>query len=245
MVGILLTSIIPLFMYVNEVNNYYDRIVIELKITDQERSMEDLTVYAYGINETSNIDVYLRNSGPVSLNITRIWMMRKDLQKTLCFNSTNLSILPLQLIASSQTTIEMLDLASILENEVVDYFNIEVSTDRGNKYSSETNSLHKIRGGWETRLPDFQIQVIILSDWGVDNFRIEAEGADSSTAGFYDRVETYQVHGEFFTIFPLPMPGSYLITASEKSGSQWEQIGNSTVTLTWIDPTAIRQFHDT
>ena len=245
MVGILFTSVLPLFIYVNEVNNYYDRTVVDLKIKDQERSMEDLIVYAYGHNNTSTaIDVFLRNSGPVSLQITRIWVMRRDLQKTLCFDSRNISRLPLQLIASNQTTIEMLDIVSILENETVDYFNIEVSTERGNKYSSQTNWLHKIPDRWETGIPDFQVQVIITSGWGVDDFRIEVEGADSSTAGFYDRVESYQEHGDYFTVILLPMAGSYLVTASKRSGQDWIQIGNSTVILTWIDPTVLRQFED-
>ncbi len=37
MVGILMTSILPTFIYVNEVNNYYDRAVVELKIVDEDR----------------------------------------------------------------------------------------------------------------------------------------------------------------------------------------------------------------
>lgn len=251
MVGILFTSVIPLFMYVNEVNNYYDRTVVDLKIEDQERSMEDLTVYAFGHDNTSTaIDVFLINTGPVSLNITRIWVMSRDLNKTLIFDSTNLTSLPLQLIASNQTTIEMLDLVSILmypdpNGEKVDYFNIEVATNRGNKYSSQTNSLHKIQGGWETGTQNFQIQVIIVSDWGLSTYRIEVDGADNSTSGFYDRVESFQIHGEFFTVIPVPKVGSYLVTVSKQQGQQWNEIGNSTVVLTWAHPSALREFDDT
>lgn len=247
MVGILFTSVIPLFMYVNEVNNYYDRTVVDLKIEDQERSVEDLTVYAFGHNDTSeSIDVFLINSGPVSLNVTRIWVMRTDLEKTLIFNSTNLSCLPLQLVASAQATIEDLNITSIImDDEELDFFNIEVATNRGNKYSSQTNSLHKISGGWETGSQDFQIQVIIISDWGLNNYRIEVDGADNSTTGFYDRVESFQIHGEFFTVIPVPKAGYYNVTVSKQHGSEWDEIGNSTVVLTWAHPSALREFDDT
>ena len=136
MVGILLTAVIPLFIYVNEVNNYYDITTIDMKIVDDKRSMEDLDVFAFGHNQTSTaIDVFLVNRAPFSLNITRIWVIRTDLQKTLIFNSTNVVSLPLQLRASTQATIENLNLVTILENETIDYFNIEVATERGKKYA--------------------------------------------------------------------------------------------------------------
>jgi len=248
MVGILFTTIIPLFIYVNEVNNYYDRTVVNMKIADQERSMEDLDVYAFGHSQTSEkIDVFLVNRGSVSLNVTRIWVMRKDLQKTLIFTSVNLSCLPLQLDASAQITIENLSLTTILESENLNYFNIEVATERGNKYPSITNPLHKTAFGWETGVQDFQIQVIVLSDWGLNEYKVETIGADNSTSGFYDIVKSYQVHGDFFTIIPVPRAGSYNVTVWKwKGGGYNAKVGNSTVVLlTWSHPSTLRKFDDT
>jgi len=70
-------------------------------------SLEEFEVYAFGQNETSvDIELFLMNTGPVSLNVTHIWAMRQDLQKTLIFTSLNETNLPLQLIASSQMRIE-------------------------------------------------------------------------------------------------------------------------------------------
>ena len=88
MVGILMTSVIPLFMYVNRVNNYYDRTVAEMKIADDDRGREDLEVYAYGASSTS-ISVWLRNKGAVPVNVSRIRVMREDLERIMIFNSTN------------------------------------------------------------------------------------------------------------------------------------------------------------
>ena len=247
-VGILFTSIIPLFMYVNQVNNYYDRTVVEMKTADQERSMEELEVYAYGHNQTGKaVDVFLVSRGAVSLNVTRIWVMRKDLQKTLLFSSANLSFLPLQLIASAQTTIENIPLTSIItDDQSVDYFNIEVATERGRKYSSKTNSLHRTATGWENGSPDFQIQVIVLSDKHDDRYKIEAVGADDATQSFHSVVESGKVAGDFFTIISVPTAGSYNVTAWKWQGGGYNsKVGDTTtILLTLTRPTTLIRFQD-
>ncbi len=70
-VGIMITSIIPTFIYINEVNNYYDRTVVDLKITDNERSMENLEVYAYG-HSLTEVDVFIVNRAYCSIPIFSI-----------------------------------------------------------------------------------------------------------------------------------------------------------------------------
>ena len=244
MVGILFTSVIPLFMYVNEVNNYYDRTVVDLKIADQERSMEELTIYAYGNEDDLTIDVSFINRGSVAANITRIWVMRGDLNDTLIFNSTNLSSLPLLIRPSAQKTIGDLNLAKIITNQTkLDYFNIEVATERGNKFSSQTNSLHKLETGeWETGTMEFQIQVIVLSDMGNDRYLIEVEGIYNTT--HYNFVDSSTVQGQFFTVFTVPVAGTFNLTVSNIKGMNPRHVGNSTIVLTWIHPKAIRQFDD-
>jgi hypothetical protein len=218
-----------------------------MKIADDKRSMEDLVIYAFGHNQTGNaIDVFLINRGSISLNITRIWITRTDLQKILVFTPMNLSELPLQLMASSQATIGNLDLTSILEfDEMKDYFNIEVATERGKKYASLTNALHKTPTGWETGTPDFRIQVIVLSDWGLDEYKIEVEGDDNGTSGFYDILVSHQLHGDFFAVIPVPKAGSYNTTVWKWQGSGYdEKIGSSIVVLTWSHPSSLRRFED-
>ena len=244
MVGILITSIIPLFMYVNEVNNYYDITVVDMKIADQDRSMEDLTVYAYGYNDTA-IVVFLVNRSPLSVNITRIWVMRWNLNRTSIFNSTIDSRLPIHIRASGQVSIDLNieDIIAIKDN--LNSFNIEVATERGNKFSSQTNSLRRIVEGeeyrWETGAFKFQISVIVLSDQGNDRYFIEIEGIYNTT--HYDFVDSSTVQGQFFSIFTLPMPGTYNVTVSNIKGPPYH-VGNSTVALSGIHPTAVRQFDD-
>jgi len=246
MVGILITSIIPLFMYVNEVNNYYDRTVVDMKISDQDRSMEDLAVYAWGQTDTV-IDVFLVNRSPLSVNIMRIWVMRWNLDSTLIFNSAIDTRLPLQIRATGQDSID-LNIEDIIDpiEENLNSFNIEVVTERGNKFSSQTNSLRRIQEGeeyrWETGAFEYQISVIVLSDQGNDRYKIEIMGIIDTT--HYDFVDSSTVQGQFFSIFTVPMPGTYSVTVTSILGPPYE-VGYSEVALTGIHPTAVRQFDDT
>ena len=210
MVGILFTTIIPIYIYVNAVNNYYDRTVVDMKIADQERSMEDLDVYAWGSSDTGDdIDVFLENKGSVSLNVVHIWAMRIDLVKTLIFTSQNVSSLPLQINPSNQATVGNLSLSTILESNETDYFNIEVTTARGNKFPSKTNPLHHNGGGWVSSSNPPWIQVIIRSSQDDDNYRVEAVCVES---GESYPIEAYKVHGSFSTIILVKDFGSYNVT---------------------------------
>ena len=237
MVGILMTSILPTFIYVNEVNNYYDRAVVDLKITDNERNQENLEVYAYGHNETS-VDVFIVNRAPLASNISRIWVMNKTLQDAWIFNSTNRLDIPLFLGAAEQTTLR-LDFTEI--NEVGNSYIIEVTTERGNKFSSTTNPLtYTPEGTWQTGTTEFQIQVIIQSNQGQDRYLIQIYGPESH----YDFVDSTTVQGMFFSIFSVPQAGQYNITVHNiKSGSYL--VGEMTRILTWIYPSTYCQFDDT
>lgn len=244
MVGIILTSILPLYMYVNQINNYYDSTVANMGLADQVRSTEALDVYAFPHNDTSTqIDVFLMNNGPMSLNVTRIWIVRTDLQKVLIFNSTNLPSLPLHLQGSAQTTIQGLSAASIITNDPTkDYFNVIVATERGRQYSSQTNPLHKIAGGWETGSQSFQIQVLVVAySWGSQNtYRIKVVGADDVTSGYNSTVYSPpKMHGDFYTIIPVWQSGSYNVT----TWSNGSPLGETTVLITWNHPTTFVPFY--
>lgn len=236
MVGILITSILPTFIYVNEVNNYYDRTVVDLKITDNERSLENLEVYAYGYTEYE-VDVFIINRAPLATNITRIWVMNSTLQDAWIFTSTNSSDLPLYIIAANQTTLR-LDFTDI-KVEGCNYI-IEVTTDRGNKFSSNTNPLTSASGGeWQTGTSEFKIQVLILSKLGSDDYGIAIHDYE----GYSDNVDVSGVQGQFFYIFDVPQAGVYNITVQNTKKDY--QVGTIDVTLTWLRPTAFTQFDDT
>jgi len=238
MVGILITSILPTFIYVNEVNNYYDRTVVDLKIADEDRDYEDLEVHAYGHNETT-VDVLIINRAPLASNITRIWVMNTTLQDAWIFNSTNYPVLPLYLSASEQTSIRM-DFTSI--NIEGSSYRIEVTTDRGNKFSSATNPLTYTSGTWQTGSMAFNVQVIVRSSQGNSRYLIKIYGPENH----FDFVDSATVQGQFFSVFSVPQAGQYNVTVQNiKGGGSYYVPTNQTVVLSWIYPTAFCQFDDT
>jgi hypothetical protein len=188
MVGILITSILPTFIYVNEVNNYYDRTVVDLRIADEARDY-------------------------------------------------NYPDLPLYLSASEQTSLRM-DFSGI--NSEGSYI-IEVTTMRGNKFSSATNPLTYTSGDWQTGSMDFNIQVLVQSSQGNDRYMIQIYGPENH----FDFVDSATVQGQFFSVFSVPQAGLYNVTVQNIQGSSYYVPTNQTVILSWIYPTAFCQFDDT
>jgi hypothetical protein len=236
MVGILITSILPTFIYVNEVNNYYDRTVVDLRIADEARDYENLEVHAYGHNETT-VDLLIINRSPLATNISRIWVMNSTLKNAWIFNSTNYPDLPLYLSASEQTSLRM-DFSGI--NSEGSYI-IEVTTMRGNKFSSATNPLTYTSGDWQTGSMDFNIQVLVQSSQGNDRYMIQIYGPENH----FDFVDSATVQGQFFSVFSVPQAGLYNVTVQNIQGSSYYVPTNQTVILSWIYPTAFCQFDDT
>jgi hypothetical protein len=237
MVGILITSILPTFIYVNEVNNYYDRTVVDLKIADEDRDSEDLEVHAYGHNDTT-VDILIINRAPLASNITRIWVMNTTLQDVWIFNSTNYpDDLPLYLSASEQISLR-LDFTGI--NSEGSSYRIEVTTDRGNKFSSATNPLTYTSGEWQTGSMEFNIQVIVQSSQGNDRYLIQIYGPENH----FDFIDSATVQGQFFSVFSVPQAGQYNVTVQNIKGSSYYVPTNTSVILSWIYPTAFCQFVD-
>ena len=161
--------------------------------------------------------------------------MNSTLQDAWIYNST--PDLPLYLVAANQTTLRLNFTGISVEG--CSYI-IEVATERGNKFSSNTNPLTFTQGGeWQTGTSEFNIQVLILSTQGSDDYRIEIHGLDD----YSDNVDVSGVQGQFFYIFDVPQAGDYNITVQDTK--QGQPVGNATVTLTWLRPTAFTQFDDT
>ena len=243
MVGILITSIIPMFLYVNEVNNYYDKTVVEMKIADDERSREDIEVYAYGANETA-ISVWLKNKGAVSVNITHIRVMRADLQKVIIYNSTNRpENFTLQISASAQETIVGLDLTPVLEDGK-NKFNIYVATNRGNSFASETNTLSQSGNGWETSVMEFLINIMIHSPSTQDfQFKVYNTTGGSKDDPITEK-EIENVHGTDYTMVNVPMAGIYNVTCYRRVGSVYSELVDEKFrTLTWSHPVTWMEFY--
>jgi len=248
-VGILFTTVIPLFMYVNSVNNYYDATVVNMGIADQERSREDVIFYAYGhtVEDEELFSLFIINQGSITVNVTHVWVVRTDLEVegTLVFTSQNVSIpingvsLPLQLAPSNQRAIGNLTVTSILDPDDPDknYFNVYITTARGNKFPSGTNPLHK-NGGWGTSGNWPWIDVRINSGDGSNDFTIRIK---CDTIGYDEYWHAFKINGPYSLICKLPDVGVYNVTA----WSDEVNIGTKPdIVLTAMNPIAYVYYED-
>ena len=226
-------------MYVNQVNNYYDMTVIEMRYEEEDKNNEDLRVYAYGTSATS-INIWLKNDGAIPVNINRLWVERADLQKAIIFNSTNRpDNFTLQLPASSQVTLRDLDLSSALESTNENKFNVYAITDRGNKFASQTNTLSQSGDGWETSSTEFMINIMIQSP-STEDFKFKVYNATSIEYIKEKRID--DVHGTGYTIINVPKDGYYLIECWKKTGAIYELVDQQNKLLTWDHPTTLVEF---
>jgi hypothetical protein len=248
MVGILSTAIIPLFIYMNSIDNHYNTTVVNMGIADQERRMEDLTVYAFGRDESCDMNVLLVNEGSIAVTIIRIWVMSMDLQRINIFTSENVSAplnahdLPLQLNPSDKATVENLTLTIIVEDPEKDVFNVEVTTARGNVFASSTNPLSYQEGEWGTGTNWPWLEIIVRSDEGQDDFQVDVVGNSNN---FTDTICSEHVLGDYFTIIPVFKIGDYNVTVwktTQKSNPV--ELGTEVLVVTEIYPISMAIFID-
>ncbi len=217
MVVIIFTTIIPLFIYVNSVDHQYDTTVVNVGLADQERSMEDLTVYAFGRDESYDMNVLIINDGSISVNIIRIWVMSMDLQRINVFTSENVSAplnahdFPLQINPSDKATIENLTLTMILDDPDLDIFNVKVTTARGNVFESNTNPISYNGGEWGTGTNWPWLEIIVRSDEGQDDFQINIV---STPNNFTDTISSEHVLGDYFVILPVLKVGAFNVSVT-------------------------------
>ncbi|MEM2111605.1 MAG: hypothetical protein QXX08_06980 [Candidatus Bathyarchaeia archaeon] len=164
-IGILFTCVIPLFLYVNQVNSYYDQAVLEMKHLDDNKQRETIDVYAYPLDtskETKSIYVYVKNQCPLSVEILRIWV------NDLCYNYS------LEVPAMGWNVTEAIDISGMLPTEGNITINIKVTTTRGNIISSLINPLfYSSIAGWSSS-GTLSINIVINRDHsGTETFNVK------------------------------------------------------------------------
>lgn len=155
-IGILFTTVIPLFLYVNQVNSLYDVTVAEMRRFDEERENEQLDVYAYP-DSSNNLTIYIKNRCALPVKIVRVWV-----------NDTTPALpdLPLRIEGVSSGIIE--DIQIPLTGD----FDVWVVTERGNVFASQTNTLHITESGWSGGNDPYSINILIEKPPGQRSYNI-------------------------------------------------------------------------
>jgi hypothetical protein len=126
-IGIVLTILTPLFISANEMTSYYDSIAIEMRELDQQRTWEDLDVYAVPSDE--GVIITIINTGSISVNITRIWVY-PDSSDYRAFEENTV------LKSGEQVIINDEEINSYVMTLSLGSYSIKVATDRGNLFNA-------------------------------------------------------------------------------------------------------------
>ena len=199
-VGILFTCVIPLFLYVNQVNSLYDQEVVGMRRIDQDREGELIEVYAFPVGDSlTELNVHIRNKCALEVRILRIWV------NDTIYDAANLTNdLPLLLQGMSEATIGDPEHPIAISEGYID---VLVMTDRGNVFASFTNTIHSQDGKWAQGAYNF----------GIPNF--------ITTGGTYDvtivddddytyPVVTIKSAPTAYRIIKVATPGTYTVTIS-------------------------------
>jgi len=201
-VGILFTCVVPLFLYVNKVNSYYEKTVIEMRKFDQEHEMEDLEVYAYPNDNNTELNVYIRNRCALDVEVTRVWV------NNTFYDDSGLSDLPLILSGVSDYDIQGIGIS-------VGYFDVWVMTDRGNLFASLTNTIHIANSTyWEPSSYNFAIHIFITKA-GQYNINV------TSDFGYFQQVEDIKAAPTAYRMIAVPKPGMYNVTVAKPPERTW------------------------
>jgi len=203
-IGILFTCVIPLFLYVNQVNSYYDQAVIEMEHIDEDKQREMIDVYAYPFSNTSKaIYVYVKNQCPFSVDVIRIWVNDH------CYNYT------LKVPGLGWNVTEAIDLTGILPTQGNITVNTKVTTRRGNIISSLVNPLYySAAAGWSSS-GTLSINVVINRDHqGTETFNIKVTKAVSEEVICNENIRLIGNTKSYIKTVCLPQTGAYHATVT-------------------------------
>ncbi|MBN1683723.1 hypothetical protein JW865_09255 [Candidatus Bathyarchaeota archaeon] len=198
-IGILFTSIVPMFITMNQADTYAIQKKDELERLDQQRFRENCIVYLYptGPETPLNLTIMVTNTGPEIINIVRFWL--NDNYYTV--NNSNSTLRPY----------ESKELASINPNPVVDdTFNAYATSDRGNLFTNEGGSITYINvngtGGWG--INEYLLNVLI-NGYKPGIYRIEVYKKDHTAYLWpeepWDEAQPNHNGGSTLQVFKIPM----------------------------------------
>lgn len=141
-VGVILSVIAPLFIYMNNLTNFYDTISTEMRDLDQQRTWEMLGITVrnstYGENRTL---IFITNHSPIAVNITRIWFIPSISDHRMYVHTDLPNVTADDLFLYPEETLIINDdvINEYIEDEelLYDVYDIKFATERGNYFIAE------------------------------------------------------------------------------------------------------------
>jgi len=225
-VGILFTSIIPMYIVMKQADNIYIRNVHEIGVSDQDRAREAIEANVYpGALGSPNLYINVTNTGVVPVDIVRVWV--NDEVK----NSTPTPV------ASQKSTIIPITIANPSGSYIV-----TLTTKRGNSFAatSETlsyNTSDPNNGYWYT--PSLGIHILVINAQGKFQIWVQNSTWNNSPIGrtfAYITDTNAMEHGEIECTQLLDaaangIPHYYSVYVQKKVGNSYSNVQGTPVSV--------------
>jgi hypothetical protein len=215
-IGILFTAVIPMQLVMNQADLMYDRKMKETRILDEKRIAENVRVVAYpDSSNSSQLILHIENRGNVPVKIVRAWFNDG-------YQNCNTVIQSME-----KTNLDPFPVSP--QNDT--YYNIFITTERGNIFRSITGSLYYADDTWYT--PSLSITTYILNEQG--QYKIWVKNETQQQVGYWESGGI--IHDDILQTFEVDESGFYTVTMMKKHSGVYKELMNSptTVEITWPD----------
>ena len=194
-----MTAVIPMLLVMRQAETLHAMRKHELEIFDEEKRREDISYYAYVLEEGSTeVYVNIENRGEDIVKIVRLWI--NDVNYT---QNENLQSLESRVLGPFTV---------VLQFPI--FYHVKLITEKGGVFSSEAGTLLCAEDGWYTlslgicvHITNIRGKYLIFSEIeGVEFFRYESS-----------RME----HDEVVVTIFLDGPGFYDLTIKKDDGGTW------------------------
>ena len=203
-IGIMFTSVIPMWLVMKQADVLYERKMLEMTRLDDEAERESMELYAfpssYDKPELVNITAY--NTCEVPINLVRLWV--------------NDTVIPLSITVPVMGSVNV----SHYEINAVEgsSYQIRATSERGNVYVSQTGTLSYSGDEWDTET--IGINLIFPSrpagarrgnDW---KQKLEITVTENAVGGdiIFEDVVVYWAISASERFFELGVPGTYNVS---------------------------------
>jgi len=217
-VGILFTSVIPMYLVMKQADNIYTQNVHKMEISDQERAREAIEAHTYPLTSTSNqLNVKVTNTGVVPVKIVRVWI-----------NDVSYSV---STSIASQGNAVLGPFTVTLQNGKA--YVTTVTTERGNSFASTSPTLFYINNYWFT--PSLGIHVIVLNQ-AAAKYKICVYNEDKT----WNSTKPYETQGtdnqDIAWTELVPTQGNYEVEVKKKVGGSWVDLPNTPIDVEIVWP---------
>jgi hypothetical protein len=222
-VGILLTSVVPMLLVMQQADNYRERQLHKTDILDEERNFEFVEVYPIPalVGDTMNITLINLSELPVEIVRLRINSTIIDLNTSIStLGSEEIGPFPLIPVNGSS-------------------YDIRVTTVRGNVFASEIGVIHYVDGEWQSEILGFRLifpsrpgRNQRQNNW-LNELKVTIkEGEDI----LYSNSTMYWAISASEKFFELQSAGDYQVTVyilCKGTPNYWDEIYDASHGLTW------------